>query len=82
MRGSRPFAIDFVSGLIRFGGDDSPAGSPAHPLARALGPALDTAFGLEHEALFPEEIRLLVEALHAGPLGMRASAAEALLELA
>ncbi|GJE56442.1 MULTISPECIES: hypothetical protein [Methylobacterium] len=69
MPASRAFAIDCVSGFIRIGRDPGPDGPRAHPLVRALGPALETAFGLAHEALFPDEILLLVEALRAGPLG-------------
>lgn len=71
MFASRAFAIDCVSGFIRIGSgpDAAPEEPRRHPLVRALGPALETAFGIEHEALFPEAIRELVEALRSGPLG-------------
>lgn len=69
MPASAAFAIDCVSGFIRIGSDPTPAAPGVHALVRALGPALETAFGLEHAALFPDEIQVLVAALQAGPLG-------------
>ncbi len=69
MPASAAFAIDCVSGPIRIGSDPAPETPGVHPLARALGPALLTAYGLEHAVLFPDEIQALVAALRAGPLG-------------
>ncbi|GEP11912.1 hypothetical protein [Methylobacterium gnaphalii] len=71
MPAPRAFSIDFVSGFIQFGAAGSAAEEEAarHTLVRALGPALDTAFGLEHVSLLPDEIRSLADALLAGPLG-------------
>lgn len=69
MPASWALAIDCGSGFVRPGFDPLPESPRAHLLVRALGPALETAFGLEHEALFPEAIQALLTELRAGPLG-------------
>ncbi|GEO98419.1 hypothetical protein [Methylobacterium haplocladii] len=66
---ARAFASACAADLIRIGSDAVSEAPRRHPLVRALGPALETAFGLEHRALFPDEIQALVEALQSGPLG-------------
>jgi len=38
---------------------------PRHPILTSIMPALDTAFGLEHPALFPDAIAALVAQLTA-----------------
>jgi hypothetical protein len=53
-------------------GPAPPGGGPQRALSvglfrASLGPALDTAFGIEWEV--PEGISALIAALHAGPLG-------------
>ncbi|MCE4223303.1 hypothetical protein HCU64_06035 [Methylobacterium sp. C25] len=79
MPAPRAFSIDFVSGFIQIGNDRSvaPEERPRHPLVRALGPALETAYGLEHVSLLPDEIRMLADRLLAGPHGAGAEARDA-----
>lgn len=44
----------------------SPAAErPPHPILASIMPALDTAFGLEHEVLFPDTIAAVVAKLTA-----------------
>lgn len=53
------------------GAEPGPPDAAPVPLSfvRSVMPALDRAFGVEHEAAFPEAIAGLVERLCAGPLG-------------
>ncbi|MCJ2015734.1 hypothetical protein [Methylobacterium sp. J-076] len=50
-----------LSATVQAGPEPEPP--PRHPILTSILPALETAFGVEHPALFPEAIAALVERL-------------------